>query len=183
MAKSSRPVTVAVSRRILPGKEREFGEWVQGITQDASRFPGYLGSGYIRPAEADDEHTIVYRFDTPEHFDGWQSSAERLRWVETSRELMTGEPRVETATGLEFWFQDPSCTSDTPVPVWKQALLTWLGLYPTVLVVAYTLGILLARWPIPARSIVTSGITVALMTWLVMPRVTRAFRRWLRPSA
>jgi antibiotic biosynthesis monooxygenase (ABM) superfamily enzyme len=67
-------------------------------------------------------------------------------------------------------------------PVWKQAVLTWLGLYPTVLAVSYTIALLIAPWPLPARALVTSGLSVALMTWVVMPNVTRWFSRWLRPA-
>jgi uncharacterized protein len=177
------PVTVAVSRHVIPGREAAFAEWVQGISADAARFPGHLGAGHIRPARTDDEHTIVYRFDTREHFDAWQDSEERRRWMESSHDLIVGEPRVQMATGLEYWFTDPSCAAGPPPRVWKQALLTWLGLYPTVLVVAYTVGVIIAEWPLPARSVVTTAFSVLLMTWVVMPVVTRVFRGFLRPDA
>jgi antibiotic biosynthesis monooxygenase (ABM) superfamily enzyme len=29
---------------------------------------------------------------------------------------------------------------------------------------------------------ITTAVTVPLMTWIVMPRVTRALRRWLYPA-
>lgn len=173
------PVTVAVSRRVVPGREDEFAEWVRGISEDAARFPGHLGAGHIRPAEPGGEHTIVYRFDTKEHFDQWQDSEARSRWVRRSRELITGEPRIQTATGLEYWFQDPASPAGVSPPVWKQALLTWLGLYPTALLIAYTIGVLIAGWSLPLRAVVTSAVTIVLMTWVVMPLVTRAFRRFL----
>lgn len=175
------PVTIAVSRHVIPGREADFAEWAKAISADAARFPGHLGAGHIRPARADDEHTIVYRFDTREHFNAWQNSPERQRWVDASRDLIVGEPRVQMATGLEYWFADPSCAGEPP-KVWKQALLVWLGLYPTVLVVGYTVGVLIAGWPLPARSVVTTAISVILMTWVVMPFVTRAFRRFLHPG-
>lgn len=177
------PITVAVSRHVIPGREAAFAEWVKGISADAARFPGHLGAGHIRPARAEDEHTIVYRFDTREHFDAWQNSEERRGWMEASRDLIAGEPRVQMATGLEYWFTDPSCATAPPPKVWKQALLTWLGLYPTVLAVAYTVGVLIAEWPLPARTVVTTSLSVLLMTWVVMPIVTRVFRGFLRPDA
>lgn len=181
MTSPGTPVTAAVSRRVKPGEQARFEEWADGITSAASSFPGHLGAGLIRPSESGGEHTIIYRFDTPEHFDAWQASQERAGWIEASRELVEGAPRIEKATGLEYWFHDPGCSYGSSPPAWKQALLTWFGLYPTVLFVAYTIGLLMARWPVPARSIVTSGASVALMTWAVMPIVTKAFRRWLRP--
>ena len=88
---------------------------------------------------------------------------------------------METATGLEYWFRDPGMPDVAP-PVWKQALLTWVGLYPTVLAIGYTVGLLVASWSLPVRSLVTTPLTVALMTWVVMPPVTRMFRGWLHPG-
>ena len=37
---------------------------------------------------------------------------------------------------------------------------------------------LLTDWPLLARTLVFSGTLTALMTWAVMPRVTRLFRRF-----
>lgn len=176
---ATRAVTVAVSRRVRPGHEAQFAEWVDDVTAAASRFPGHLGSGYVRPAEPDGEHTVVYRFDSPEHLDAWQSSDERKALLEHSREFIVGEPRVEMVTGLESWFSSVTTPGEKPPPAWKQAALIWLGLYPTVLVLSYTVLLPLRGWPIPLRTIVSTGLSVALMTWIVMPNLTRWFGRWL----
>ncbi len=181
--RGDKSVTVAISRHVAPGRDAEFAEWVHGITAEAARFPGHLGAGYIRPASPNGAHTIVYRFDTREHFDAWQQSPERQRWTDAAHHLVAGDPNVQMATGLEYWFDDPSCAGGAPPKVWKQALLTWLGLYPTVLAVAYTIGVPVEGWPVPLRTAVTTALTVALMTWIVMPVVTRAFRGFLRPGA
>lgn len=182
MSEKTAPVTVAVSRCVRAGREPDFEAWVRRITAAAQQFPGHLGAGYIRAAESSGEHTIIYRFDTREHFDAWQNSSERAELVEESRDFIEGAPRLETATGLEYWFHDPACSMASPPLVWKQALLTWVGLYPTVLVISYTVGLLIARWAIPARVVVTTGLSVGLMTWVVMPFVSKSFRGWLRPT-
>jgi hypothetical protein len=36
--------------------------------------------------------------------------------------------------------------------------------------------------PLVARLAVTTAVTVSLMTWVVMPRVTRLLHRWLYPD-
>ena len=43
------PVTAVASRRVKPGREREFEEWVSGIRAAVKKFPGYIGS---EPARA-----------------------------------------------------------------------------------------------------------------------------------
>ncbi|HZO68912.1 MAG TPA: hypothetical protein VFB74_28295 [Kribbellaceae bacterium] len=43
-------------------------------------------------------------------------------------------------------------------------------------------GPLLGSLPLVARLAVTTLVTVSLMTWVVMPRVTRLLHRWLYPD-
>ncbi len=93
---------------------------------------------------------------------------------------MEGDAHVEKATGLEYWFHDPGCAYASPPPRWKQAVLTEVGLYPTVLFVAYTVGLLIEPWSQPVRALISTVLSVTLMTWVVMPNVSRVFRRWLR---
>jgi antibiotic biosynthesis monooxygenase (ABM) superfamily enzyme len=38
-----------------------------------------------------------------------------------------------------------------------------------------------AGWPLLLRPLVLAGILVPVMTWIVMPRLTRLLRRWLYP--
>ncbi|MFU8794629.1 MAG: antibiotic biosynthesis monooxygenase [Dethiobacteria bacterium] len=174
------PITVVVSRRVRPGLENKFRTWVNDIAKAAEHFQGHLGSGYIRPVTAEGEHTIIYRFDTVEHFDSWQNSDERAYWINQSREFIEGEPHVDKATGLEYWFHDPACSYGTPPPIWKQALLTEIGLFPTVLVISYTIGMLLNDWPLPIRTLVFTILSVLIMTWFVMPNISRLTRPWLQ---
>jgi len=63
----------------------------------------------------------------------------------------------------------------------KMALVTLAVVYPLSL----TLGVLANRWLAPLapalRSLVASAMMIVLMTWVIMPRVTRLLRRWLYP--
>jgi hypothetical protein len=38
-----------------------------------------------------------------------------------------------------------------------------------------------AAWPLLLRPVAFAGVLVPLMTWVVMPRLTRLLRRWLYP--
>ena len=53
----------------------------------------------------------------------------------------------------------------------------------SVPVVRDSLGPLLDGLPLVARLAITTAVTVPIMTWLVMPRVTRLLRRWLYPHS
>jgi uncharacterized protein len=62
------------------------------------------------------------------------------------------------------------------------ALVTWATIFPLITLVAFATAPLLGRLPLLARLAVTTGVTVPLMTWVVMPRVTRLLGRWLYPD-
>ena len=59
------------------------------------------------------------------------------------------------------------------------ALLTWVTIFPLITVVVLALDPLLVRLDLFPRLAVTTAVTVPIMTWLVMPRVTRLLRGWL----
>ena len=128
------PVTSTVTRRVKPGHESFYDQFLQGVIAAASRFPGHLGVEVFRPesATADDDR-VVYRFDTGE-------------------------------------------------PPYKMALLTWLTIFPLITLVVVALEPLLEELALVPRLALTTAATVPIMTWLVMPRVTRLLRRWLYPD-
>ena len=178
------PVTAVASRRVKPGREQEFEEWVAGIFASANRFPGYLGSEVLRPGDdpEDDVYRIIFRFDHASNLRAWQDSDERRRWLDKSRPLLHKEEKVDVLTGLETWFTLPSRPAEPPPPRYKMAVVTWLAVVPVVFIMFSLFGQWLNLLPAWLRTLVFSAVTVTLMTYLVMPRMTRLFACWLYPD-
>src|ERR1700716_2973469 len=65
-------------------------------------------------------------------------------------------------------------------PRYKVALLTWLGAYPVITIVLGVLGPVTARWPLPLRTMLISGLMVVALTWGVLPTLGYFLRGWLR---
>jgi antibiotic biosynthesis monooxygenase (ABM) superfamily enzyme len=175
------PVTVTVARRVAPGRAAEFEDWVEGIVTAAQHYPGFLGSGILRPKEArggdaGDWH-VVYRFADSESLRRWEESPERAEWLSRADDLVeeTGRNRV---SGLETWFAMPGRTAPAP-PRWKMFLVTLVAIIPLVLLMNLLVLPHIGAWPLVARTFVFSGTLTGLMTWVVMPRVTRLFRGFL----
>jgi antibiotic biosynthesis monooxygenase (ABM) superfamily enzyme len=59
------------------------------------------------------------------------------------------------------------------------AIATYLGVLPVVMVLALTLGRLIGSWNFIVNNIVFNAFVVALLTWVVMPLITRALDAWL----
>jgi uncharacterized protein len=177
------PVTTTVTRRVKPGHQREYEEFLEGIIAAASRFPGYLGVDVMRPDDPGGDYRIVYRFDSAEHLRSWLGSAEHAAWLERAEPHAAAPTRTQFLTGLETWFTLPERPGAPPPPPYKMALLTWITIFPLITGVVVVLGPLLHGMALVPRLAITTAVAVPLMTWIVMPRVTRAFRGWLYPGS
>ena len=84
-------------------------------------------------------------------------------------------------TGLESWFTLPGQPGLMRPRPYKMALLTWITIFPLITAIVAITGPLLKDLPLAVRLGITTALTVPLMTWVVMPRVTRLLHRWLYP--
>jgi antibiotic biosynthesis monooxygenase (ABM) superfamily enzyme len=176
---SEHAVTVLISRNVKPGCEFDFERTTANLMQTASRFDGYLGAQLIRPGEDPDVQDTMYHvvlaFDNQAHLDTWHHSAERQRGLATADPYIAGAANIRSLSGLGLWFR----TSLQGPPRWKVAVVTWLGIFPTVSLLFQATADLLQHWPFLARTMVLTLAVVAVMTWGVAPLLTRLFRPWL----
>jgi uncharacterized protein len=178
------PVTTTVTRRIKPGHEAAYEAFLAGISGAAQGFPGYLGVEVFRPIPGGQggEYRTVYRFDSPAHLRAWLDSKERAGWLQQAEPHVAGPMRTEFLTGLEGWFTLPTQPGVAPPPRYKMVILTWVTIFPLITLIVVATAPLIGRLPLVVRLGVTTLVTVSLMTWVVMPRVTRLLRGWLYPD-
>jgi uncharacterized protein len=181
-AGQSGPVTTTVTRRVKPGHEVSYEQFLDGIIAAASEYPGHLGVEVFRPEGSGGEYRTVYRFDTGEHLRRWLESDEHAAWLRRAEPHVVGPMRTSFVTGLESWFTLPGSPGTPPPPPYKMALLTWITIFPLITGVILALGPLAKELPLVPRLAITTAVTVPLMTWVVMPRVTRLLRGWLYPA-
>lgn len=176
------PVTVVVSRVVKPNCIESFEDWISGITSECSTFEGYLGSDVVRPHDPrNPTYVTIFKFDTYQHLRAWADSPNRARWVEKVRPLTVGEADVKKITGLEYWFSLPDRAAVMPPPRHKMAVVTLIAIYPLILLVDFLLEPLTYEMPHLMGLLLSVGLTVILMTWVVMPIMTRVFAFWLYP--
>lgn len=180
-ASASGPITTTVTRRVKHGHEAAYDEILEGIIAAASRYPGYLGVEVFRPSGGD-EYRTVYRFDNAGDLRRWLDSDERAAWLERAQPHVIGPMRTSFLTGLESWFTLPERPGAPAPPAYKMALLTWVTIFPLITLVVLALDPVLTSLALVPRLAITTAVTVPLMTWVVMPRVTRALRGWLFPG-
>ncbi|MDB5170136.1 MAG: antibiotic biosynthesis monooxygenase [Candidatus Saccharibacteria bacterium] len=179
--KSAWPLTVVFSWEVQDGKEAAFREWIHGIAQAASRWPGHMGVTTLSPPNGKGPYHSVLRFDTEEHLLSWLHSTERNKWVSELEGIAVAHTSPK-ATGMESWFEVPG-SSVKPPPKWKMVVVTFIAVYPLSLLLGEVVSPHTADWNILLRSLVFPLIAPAVLTYFFMPFFTqRVFRRWLYKS-
>ncbi|WP_288362265.1 antibiotic biosynthesis monooxygenase [uncultured Spongiibacter sp.] len=180
----SQALTVVISRRVKHGKEQEFEALSNEMTSRASHFPGYLGATMFRPASADDpEYRIVFKFSDPATLSHWEQSPRRLDLLQEIEQLLVTPSEREITEGIVTWFTLPGHNPVLPPPRYKMTLVSWLTLYPAVTAIFFLLGDWLATLPLPLRTLIVTATVMLLMSYVLMPRMTRWFSRWLYPKS
>jgi antibiotic biosynthesis monooxygenase (ABM) superfamily enzyme len=174
----NQPVTAIISHRVRPGRELGYEQWLKGISAVAQTFPGHQGVSFVRPQGHEcPEYVIILRFDTYAHLDAWMKSPERRTWIERASPLVEQDQDIQILTGLETWFNFPGQRFSPPV--YKMAVVTWLGVQIVTSVVAYSLGPVLAPFPLWVNLAISNVIVVLALTYLVMPKLTQLLHFWL----
>jgi hypothetical protein len=182
------PVTVSFTRRADRAHTAEMTAWVRAGLGMAETFPGFLGAGWVRPRRDSDEWHMLCRFADQASLAAWEQSPQRQWWLGSAQGLAE-VTRTERRTGIEGWFDAPvelSTESAAPVappaapPRWKQAITIWSVFFPLNLLMAVTLGVLIADWPVVLRVLVTTVALTPLMTYVLLPWTTRRLEWWLQ---
>jgi antibiotic biosynthesis monooxygenase (ABM) superfamily enzyme len=183
VAPAAAPVTMLVTRRLRKAALPAFEATARGMIDAASSFAGHMGGHLIVP---DREAVtplaqILFAFDSQAHLDAWMQSRERAAWLEKLAPLTFGDTAMNVLTGLEGWFALPSQATRKPPPRHKMALVTWLGIFPLVLLLSSIVAPRLAPLGSVLSVAVVTALVVVAMTWLVMPLLTRLLAGWLFP--
>lgn len=174
------PVTIIISRVVKPGCQEVFEVSLKGISEEVKKFAGYMGGNLIRPADGSKlEYVNIFRFDSYENMHAWEISEVRKKWLMKLDALVERESKPQVITGLEYWFTLPEKPLEKPPPRHKMAVLIWLAVFPILLVLPPAIRNLLHGFPDILVIAAISCAMVAIMTFIIMPLLTRCFARWL----
>jgi uncharacterized protein len=176
------PASVVVRRRVKAGSEAAYEAWLTRLSDLAHReAPGYLGADFLRPGPAGGEYRSVLRFDDLANLEAFEASELRQRMLDEAAPLFAADAVREQMTGLELWFDPPPGTVVPQPSPHRMALV----LATVVFILAYGMNVLLGpltvAWPTPVRVLVFATLQVVLMTYLIMPRLSRLLARFIYP--
>ncbi|MEM9568509.1 MAG: antibiotic biosynthesis monooxygenase [Cyanobacteria bacterium P01_E01_bin.34] len=179
-ADKNQHVTAVITHRVQPDCTSSYEEWIKGISADARQFDGHLGVTILRPQPgASADYVIVLQFDSCSHLNAWLDSDIRKSWIDRVQPLIQDQESVQILTGLEGWFQLPKQIGPVAPKRYKQAILVWVAVMIVAICVQPLLAPALQYLPWLLRVKINVAITVILLTYVIMPRLTRWFKRWL----
>jgi uncharacterized protein len=173
-------VTEIITVSVKPGMEEAYHAWVDRIRQMEAKFPGYQGLQLQPPIPGlQDDWVSLLRFDTSEHLNAWlESDARRAALHEVEPFIDQREQQV--ATAFSGWFTFGDTPGQVP-PNWKQAMVVLLALFPVVMLELLYLSPLLQSLNLAVATFIGNLLSVAALTWALVPWANRAFEWWLRP--
>ena len=172
--------TVAVSHFVKKEKKKAFEQALKQVIDKAKDYQGYEGIETIQVNNMDEnEYLLLVRFDTEANYTTWAKSQTRKDWSKELKDYIIRESEVRFQEGLEFWFSLPNNIRSKAPKKWKMAILTWMVIYPLVLILSTLAGVYLSSVHPYLRTLFVSMVLVALMTYIIMPRITTLFAFWI----
>jgi NhaA family Na+:H+ antiporter len=118
--------TVSLFMRIAAGREPEFEEYLQGITEAAEEFPGLEDVRAYRPRRGRGQYRVVLRFEGEESLQRWRDSDVRQYWVARVEDLAEGKPRIANITGTAQ--EQPLSLALSPIEEFVRSSISGIGL-------------------------------------------------------
>lgn len=175
--------TAVITHSVKDGFQSGYENWLNEIEPVVKAQKGILDVQVVRPISGmTSTYTIILRFNTHENLLNWLHSQDRKRLIEKAQPLLTTNDKFHISSGLDFWFTPEGAKAKLPIR-WKQFLITWSAIYPSVLFVSILILPILHKIGIPTYLytdvLLVSGLVTFLMVYVIMPRYTRLIQNWL----
>ena len=177
-------VTTVICRKIRPGHEKDYNDWIRSYLTLERKAPGYRGTTIIIPGGSKSPlRYIIRRFADKAAMEGWDNSEESLRLLKEANDYSTRY--YGTSTGLETWFTLPGLKtlSQSPPSKWKMAIVFFFAAYAISSLSRSILNPFIGQWPMPGNAVIYTAILVVLLTYFALPIVNRLLRHWLYPGS
>ena len=170
------PVTTVLKIKYKQGFKTECLQWMKETASIASLFDGFIKKEIYQSAELERELVNIFTFKDIQHLQIWENSDERIMQTQKSKIFVDEISSKVKMTGLEFMF--PTNTSPKK---WKMVVLTVCVLFILLNTVVPVIQELFTRFNLPflLKSLLGVIIMVSLMTFLILPFLSKIFSRWL----
>ena len=169
---------IVSSYRLVDGADGEHLLIHKRMLDALSAFPGFIEREILDAVDGvQDETVVILTFRSVEDLQAWLESDERRTILADLDRITEGSLTTNVVGGFAGWFPT---NAEHEVRKWKQALVILAALFPVSLAAT-----LFRAWAFPDLPVVPSVlfaniVGIVVLTWVVMPPLTRALDGWLR---
>lgn len=179
--------SLVIEYEISEEKESQFRQWQLELRSAVRQFKGYLHTDIFPPVKGiQNKWYIVVHFDTSTNLTQWLDSDTRHDLIKLGKTNFGSYQYKKLGTGLEGWFVNNINSGGTYASPagWKQNFAVLFGLYPIVMIETLLFSQLrfMESWSFAPKMFVNNLVSCSLLTWVVMPLVTRLLNFWLHPQ-
>jgi antibiotic biosynthesis monooxygenase (ABM) superfamily enzyme len=142
------------------------------VSLDVVRRQGGLGTDFY----------VVARFANAACRDAWRASPDRKAYIEDIEALSIADISRQCAEGAMVWFEpiESMPSPKKPPPLWKRWLLSFVAVYPPLVVLVAALSPLTEGLPVAVRLLLVAAILTGVTTAFFIPWLNRMLAGWLQ---
>ena len=179
------PITLVISEVVEPNLIEDYETWTKEINHAAQQFDGFMGVEVIRPRDHQHpEYVVIVKFDNYEHCKTWLTSSVYQQGMQKAKKFISQRSQQYQPNGLELWFTLPKSKSSNSLQpaYYKQVIIGVITVYPLILLAKLVLSPFLQGLPELLALLISVIFVSALLTYPVMPYLTKVLSFWLYPS-
>jgi uncharacterized protein len=172
----NQPITTILKIKYKEGFKEECLQWMLETASVASNFDGFIEKNICISAETERELLNIFTFSNNECLQSWENSAERMHQTKKGEMFVEEIRQKSQLASLEFMFP-----SAKPAKRWKMVVITVCVIFIllNILVPVLQQFFSLLHLPILLKSLFGVVVMVILMTFLILPILTKILGRWL----
>ncbi|WP_417454637.1 antibiotic biosynthesis monooxygenase [Kiloniella sp.] len=187
---TNNPVVLAVTDHVPLTEQDRYEALVDELHQLFKTEDGFLSVDTVRyNRDRQMEYTVLSRWVDEVSAKKWRENP-RIKNVLMQIETITGGAAdMVVASGVGLWFDhirfdhmEEITSEDTEPglpPIWKRIVLSVIGVYPMLILLLELIGPIIGFLPRLAQDFILVVVLSALLTWPVMPFLSRLLRPWL----
>jgi uncharacterized protein len=172
----NQPITTILKIKFKAGFKEECLQWMVETASIASNFDGFIEKNICVSAQTENELLNIFTFSNSELLKVWENSEERIRQTKKGEIFVDAIMQKSQLAGLEFMFP-----SSKPPKRWKMVVITVCVIFILLnsLVPVLQQFFSLLHLPVLLKSLCGVVVMVSLMTFLILPFLSKILDRWL----
>ncbi len=172
----NQPITTILKIKYKEGFKEECLQWMLETASVASHFDGFIEKNICISAEAERELLNIFTYSNNDCLQRWENSEQRILQTKKSEKFLESVQQKSQLAGLEFMF--PSAKSPKR---WKMVVITVCVIFILLntLVPVLQQFFTMLHLPVLLKSLLGVVVMVSLMTFVILPFLSRVLGRWL----